>query len=79
MVITDSIKGDNYHGSSEWSKFRILDSLGFWNLEKVEIWTDQDIPDVDVEYEDDGYYIETQRGLFYCDAYDDTLLEYVNI
>ena len=43
LIITGTISGDDYSKSSEWSKFRTLNET-FPNIEEVEIWTDQDIP-----------------------------------
>ena len=44
LVVKGKIAGDDYSDSSEWSKFRTLNET-FPNIEAVEIWTDQDIPD----------------------------------
>ena len=49
LTITDSIAGTDYSDDSEWSKFRTLDET-FPNIEEVEIWTDQDIPDINTIY-----------------------------
>ena len=47
IIIEGPIAGTNYYSEdSEWSKFRTLDTT-FPNIEAVEIWTDQYMPDID--------------------------------
>ena len=46
LIITGTIAGNDYSKDSEWSKFCNLDNT-FSNIEEVEIFTDQDIPDYD--------------------------------
>jgi hypothetical protein len=66
LIIMGEIAGNNYvDSSSEWRLIRILDEW-FPSLEALELWTDQDIPDVDVVFQENGYTIKTQIGLFYA-------------
>jgi len=60
LVITDSIQGTDYKIGSEWREFRTLDET-FPNIEEIEIWTDQDIPEIMFDTVMNGYL-----GLFYC-------------
>jgi len=48
LIIMGEISGDNYSDSSEWSLFKDL-NLTFPNIESVEIFTNQDIPDWEPE------------------------------
>ena len=71
LIITGTISGNDYSESSEWSKFRTLNET-FPNIEEVEIFTNQDIPDFDTvnncalfywleydEFEDDSLHISS--------------------
>jgi len=66
LIITGTIAGDDYSDGSEWSEFLWLHKT-FPNIEAVEILTDQDIPDVDIDAFNsvDSVY-DKVRGLFYC-------------
>ena len=56
LIITGTISGNDYSATSEWSKFRTLDTT-FPNLEDVEILTSQDIPDaMEEEKIDIGFF-----------------------
>jgi len=62
LVIKDEIEGTDFCPiSSEWALLFDLD-IYFENLEEVEIWTEQDIPDYDTA---------NKAGLFYRAYYDD--------
>ena len=62
LIITDSIKGNDYSDSSEWSRFRTLNETTFPSLHTVEIWTDQDIPNAHMVTNEYGL------GLFSMDS-----------
>ena len=64
LIITGTISGSSmmsgdYYEDSEWTKFRTLDET-FPNIEEVEILTDQDIPD---------FNIQVDCGLFWWKKY----------
>jgi len=63
LIITGTISGNDYSKGSEWRKFHTLNET-FPNIEEIEILTDQDIPDADLE--DKRYY----SGLFFWEVYD---------
>ena len=68
LIIWGEIAGSDYISEeSEWKYFRILDEF-FINLEEVTILTSQDIPDVDVEFKENGQTIKSQRSLFYAEG-----------
>ena len=76
LIIMGEIAGNNYvDSSSEWRLIRILDEW-FPSLEALELWTDQDIPDVDVVFGEDGP-IDAQWSLFYGQEYDTIIYRYV--
>jgi len=59
VIITGKISGSDYSASSEWSKFRTLDTT-FSNIEAVEILTNQDIPDYDTTNRCSLFYLREQ-------------------
>ena len=63
LIITGTISGNDYSATSEWSKFRTIDTT-FPNIEEVEILTSQDIPDTDI-IEKEG-----EIGFFFYFDYD---------